>query len=99
MKVIYIGGTCEFCEHLMVVHPTCWQDTSYLVKGRAYTVSEKWPVEIDYHKGFGIRLMEHPLPPGWGYCSCQFREIDGDDDAWQKIMEKNRPKTKELEPV
>lgn len=98
MKVIYVGGTCDFCEYVFANYSNC-QYTADLVKGRAYTIVMKWEVEVDGHVGWGVRLAEIYLPPNWGHCSCQFREIDGDRESFYRMMRENRPKTKELEPA
>lgn len=99
MKVIYVGGTCDFCEYLVANYPPFVLDETVLVKGRHYTVVERWPYTFGPVSGFGVRVAEYPLPENWGHCSCGFREIDGDAAAWNRIMKKNRPKTKELEPA
>lgn len=67
-----------------------------VVRGRVYTV-----LSIHRLGGHGslFEIAELPLPPCTLFCSCGFSEIDGDMEAWQRVMQKNRPKTKELEPA
>ena len=100
MKAIYIDGTCEFCEYIMTYHPQCWVNGySNYVKGRCYTIVCRKRYSISGIVGYGVKTAENPLPESIYSCSCQFREIDGDKDAFEKMMLKNRPKTKELEPA
>lgn len=60
------------------------------------TESEKWG-----NIGMVFRFAEITVIPGAWWCSCCFREIDGDKKAWERLIEKHRhkPKTKELEPA
>jgi hypothetical protein len=102
VKLVFVGGTCHFCEYIRDNYPQAWvpeMDDNFLVRGRTYTLETKFKVTLDGIVGYGIRLRELTLPANHGHCSCMFREIEGDDDAWRRIMEENRPKTKELEPV
>jgi hypothetical protein len=99
-KVVFVGGTCPFCECVRQNYPNSWDDVTELMKGRAYTVRET--DHIDLPEGFtgcGIRVWEYEHPKRWYHCSCQFREIDGDEDAWNQMMHQHRPKTKELIPA
>jgi hypothetical protein len=100
MKVVYVGGTCPFCEGFInnpeYLHIS---DESPLTQGRHYTVVQQFEVTMPWASGVGYRLAEYELPDGWGHCSCGFREIDGDKEAFHKMMRENRPKTRELEPA
>lgn len=104
MKVIFVGGECAFCQGFAEHYPesSASNVNDRLVTGRAYHVVEIlearcwWP---PFLSGRGYRLAEITLPPNWGHCSCAFREVEGDADAWHRLLEENRPKTKELEPA
>lgn len=99
-KVIFVGGTCAFCECVRKNYPERWDDVTELVVGRAYTVRDVDRVRLkEGHVGYGVRVWEYEHPKLWMHCSCQFREIDGHADAWRRVMHENRPKTKELEPA
>lgn len=101
-KVVFKRGTCAACEHIRDNYPAEWDDDAPLVNGRVYTVkcvnsftiADKGELVVT-----GVFIHEYTHPKGWMHCSCQFREIDGDADAWHRIVEKSRPKTKELQPA
>jgi hypothetical protein len=105
-KVIFVGGPpCEFCRAVIECFPTLWRDST-LVKGRAYTVV--WTMKCFFPLNTNLstiayRLAEidYPTDSGWKHCSCEFREVDGDAEAWQRILQANRPKIREreLEPA
>lgn len=96
MKVIYVGGECKFCCD----HPNSDQWPDLLTEGRAYTVTVQRPMQSPSgFKGCGYLLAEVRIDDSRYWCSCSFREIDGDQDSWERIVEKSRPKTKELEPA
>ena len=99
MKAVYVGGTCEFCEYIYENYDSCFRDESCLVKGRVYTIIDRFFVNEGTVQGYGVRVAEYTLPPGWGHCSCGFREIDGDDAEWRGMLKKDKSKTKELETV
>jgi hypothetical protein len=102
MKVIYVGGSCDFCEGFRERYPANHNsDETHLTKGRHYTVIEQWMVQAPWATGVGYRLAEYTLPPNWGHCSCGFREIEGDAEAWRRLVRENHPKIKdkELEPA
>ena len=95
MKVIYVGGQCKFCSSF----PRTNHHRDNLVEQRAYTVTHQQKIATPWGRGVGYLLAEVAIKEGWYWCSCAFREVKGDDEAWQRLMEKNTPKVKELEPV
>ena len=98
MKAVYVGGTCDLCEYIIQKYPEICRPYTELVEGRVYTIVLWEPVELDGHSGFKARTAEVLLPEGWGHCGCGFREIEGDEDAWKRMMHEHRPK-KVLEPA
>jgi hypothetical protein len=96
-KVLYLETTCEFCEYIFEHHPDQSSRKSELVSGRAYTVSKTTRMDMGGLVGYGVKLVEYDHPLGWYHCSCNFREIDGDADAWSRIVHASRPK--ELQPA
>jgi hypothetical protein len=102
-KVIFVGGPpCEFCRAVIEYYPSMWRPSA-LVKGRAYTVTHTkrcfFPLDLSLSTT-AYRLAEITYPASdteWQHCSCEFREIEGEADAWQRIVEESRPRTRELE--
>jgi len=99
VKAIYKASDCEFCRYLLENFAANVSECDDYVEGRCYTIVEKWKVTVGPVTGYGVRTAEVPLPPHWGSCSCNFREIDGDKDGLKRIMRENRPKVKEPELV
>ena len=95
MKVIFVGGRCKFCSSF----PDTEQHRDSLTLQRAYTVVVHQKISTPWGSGVGYLLAEVSITPGWYWCSCAFREVKGEKQAWSRIMEENRPVTKELEPV
>ena len=95
MKVVYVGGQCPFCEGF----PDSAVHADHLTVGRHYTVVRQDKIIAPWAEGVGYLLGEVNITPGWYWCSCAFREVKGDKESWQRIMEQSKPKTKELEPA
>lgn len=103
-KVVYVGGTCDFCEGFRkwFNHKELEVSETPLVEGRVYTVSHEFHVECwwEPYRGSGYQLVEAPPShPDYGFCSCQFRDVEGDAEEWERIVQRHKPKTKELEPA
>jgi hypothetical protein len=101
-KVVYVVGTCDFCEHLLANYSNSYINVEWeLTKGRIYTLEKEWSITVDGKKGVGYRLVEFFLPEGWGHCSCQFRDVEGDGESWRLLIakHKSKPRVKELEPA
>jgi hypothetical protein len=97
-KLVYIPTGCDFCTEIYQL-PDQQNNTDMLVKGRVYTeVGRIQGVSPRGTKGEGVMVAEHPLPPNCAWCSCNFRDVDGDAEEWQKLVRENKHKPKVLEP-
>lgn len=88
MKAVYVGGECEFCRDFPDNDPS----EPELVAGRAYEIvhQEKMTSPNKGIHGVGYRVAGVSLPAHWYHCSCSFREIDGDPDAWRETFQKGK---------
>lgn len=92
MRVIFLGGTCKFCDYIIANYPQISESVTDLVRGRCYVVREMRRYRVHGLVGYGVTVVDSPLPPQWESCSCQFREIGGDADEWREILRKHKHK-------
>jgi hypothetical protein len=96
MKVIYVGGKCPFCEGF----PETSIHEDRLTVNRAYVVTEQHRIIAPWGEGIGYLLAGVTITEGWYWCSCAFREVKGDSEAWERILERAKPKPEKiLEPA
>lgn len=97
MKVVCVSVSgCPVCHdyYALTGQPHGLRDEELLTTGRYYTVSQEHSYgRVGEPQGVCYSLWEIPLPEGFGFCSCGFRPVEGDSEAWKRLLRENLPKS------